>query len=96
MYKRQGYETEGISTHPWQQLVSDSRFGKALSLAIDKEDVNENMYFGYYQLEGYTDVEFDPETAGELLDEIGMTGRDADGFRTDPNGDRFELVITTA
>ena len=91
-----GYETEGITANPWQQLVSDSRFGKALSLAIDKEDVNENMYFGYYQLEGYTDVEFDPETAGELLDEIGMTGRDADGFRTDPNGDRFEMVITTA
>ena len=25
-----------------------------------------------------------------------MTERDADGFRTDPNGDRFELTITTA
>jgi AcrR family transcriptional regulator len=31
-----------------------------------------------------------------LLDEVGMTERDADGFRTDPNGDRFELTITTA
>ena len=25
-----------------------------------------------------------------------MTGVDGDGFRTDPNGDRFELIITTA
>jgi peptide/nickel transport system substrate-binding protein len=80
----------------WQQLVSDPRFGSALASAIDKEDVNQNLYFGLYTLDGFTRETYDPARANELLDEIGMSALDADGFRTDPNGDRFELIITTA
>jgi peptide/nickel transport system substrate-binding protein len=87
------YETEGSV---WQQLVSDPRFGGALASAIDKEDVNQNLYLGLYSLDGLTKETFDQDRANQLLDEIGMSERDADGFRTDPNGDRFELIITTA
>ena len=87
------YETEGSV---WQQLVSDPSFGSGLAYAIDKEDVNNNLYFGLYTLDGFTKESYDPAMANQLLDEIGMGERDADGFRTDPNGDRFELVITTA
>jgi peptide/nickel transport system substrate-binding protein len=87
------YTSEGSV---WQQLVSDPRFGSALAYAIDKEDVNQNLYFGFYTLDGFTKENFDPDAANALLDEIGMDERDADGFRLDPNGDPFELVITTA
>jgi peptide/nickel transport system substrate-binding protein len=87
------YENEGSA---WQQLVSDPRFGSALASAIDKEDVNQNLYFGLYTLDGFTKENFDAASSNQLLDELGMTGRDADGFRTDPNGGRFELIITTA
>ena len=87
------YETEGSV---WQQLISDPRFGSAIASAIDKEDVNDTLYFGHYTLDGFTKETFDPKASNRLLDEIGMTERDADGFRTDPNGDRFELTITTA
>lgn len=87
------YETEGSV---WQQLVSDPRFGSAIASAIDKEDVNNTLYFDHYTLDGFTKETFDPQASNKLLDEIGMTERDADGFRTDPNGDRFELTITTA
>ncbi|MEM7029827.1 MAG: ABC transporter substrate-binding protein [Chloroflexota bacterium] len=87
------YESEGSV---WQSLVSDPRFGSALAYAIDKEDVNQNLYFGLYSLDGLTKETFDPDQSNALLDEIGMTERDADGFRLDPNGDSFELIITTA
>lgn len=87
------YETEGSV---WQQLVSDPRFGSALAYAIDKEDVNQNLYFGLYTLEGLTKESYDPDAANALLDELGMSERDGDGFRLDPNGDPFELIITTA
>ena len=87
------YETEGSV---WQQLVSDPRFGSALASAIDKEDVNQNLYFGLYTLDGLTKESYDPDAANQLLDDLGMSERDADGLRTDPNGDPFELTITTA
>lgn len=87
------YETEGSV---WQQLVSDPRFGSAIASAIDKEDVNNTLYFGRYTLDGFTTETFDPDASNRLLNGVGMTQRDADGFRTDPNGDRFELRITTA
>ena len=45
----------------WQMLVNDNRFGKALALAIDKDDVNENVYFGQYKLDTITDREYDPD-----------------------------------
>jgi peptide/nickel transport system substrate-binding protein len=87
------YETEGSL---WQQLVTDPRFGSALASAIDKDDVNQNLYFGFYTTDGITKETYDPDQSNLLLDEIGMSERDADGFRLDPNGDRFELIITTA
>lgn len=87
------YETEGSM---WQQLVSDPRFGSAIASAIDKEDVNNTLYFGHYTLDGFTKETFDLNAANRLLDEIGMDRRDAAGFRTDLNGNRFELTITTA
>ncbi len=87
------YKTEGSI---WQSLVSDPRFGSALAHAIDKTDVNNNLYFGMYALDGITKENFDPDASNAQLDEIGMSARDADGFRLDPKGNPFELIITTA
>ncbi|MEM7131073.1 MAG: ABC transporter substrate-binding protein [Chloroflexota bacterium] len=87
------YETEGSV---WQSLVSNPDFGSALASAIDKEDVNRNLYFDLYTLDGFTKETYDPDAANAKLDGLGMSERDGDGFRLDPNGDPFELVITTA
>ena len=60
------------------------------------ENVNKNIYFGKYKLDGLTDMDYDPAQANKLLDAIGMDKRDSEGFRLDMNGDRFEFLIETA
>ncbi len=39
-------------------------------------------------------VEYNPELAQSLLDELGMVDTDGDGWRELPNGERFELPIS--
>ena len=38
-------------------------------------------------------AEHDPEQAGRLLDEVGLTGRDRDGFRTFPDGSNLTIQV---
>ncbi len=94
---------------PWRaKLYQDIRFRRALSLAINREEVNEAVYFGlaiarqatvspvnsYYQEEwGRTYADYDPDRANALLDEIGMTSRDRDGFRKAPGGEELQILI---
>ncbi|MEZ4863748.1 MAG: ABC transporter substrate-binding protein [Caldilineaceae bacterium] len=80
----------------------------ALSLAINREEINDVIYFGlgeprqwagwpdskYYQ-EGDTEhwAQFDPEQANQLLDAAGYAEKDGDGFRLFPDGTRVSWVI---
>lgn len=41
-------------------------------------------------------IEYDPDKAGTLLDEIGLTNVDAEGFRTKPDGSKLEIVFDIA
>ncbi|MGQ9632418.1 MAG: ABC transporter substrate-binding protein [bacterium] len=79
----------------WQRLVQDpqKRFGRAVALAIDKGDVNRSLYFGRYGMDTVTTAEYDPAKANQLLDELGMTKRDAQGFRTYPDGSPLSITI---
>jgi peptide/nickel transport system substrate-binding protein len=95
----------------WRKLFRDVRFRRALSLGIDRDEINQIMYYGLgmggnntvlpqsplYQPE-YRDswASFDPEQANALLDEIGLTERSADGLRLLPDGRPMELVVETA
>ena len=38
-------------------------------------------------------AEHEPEQAGRLLDEVGLTGRDRDGFRTFPDGSNLTIQV---
>ena len=73
LYINHDYDYENPDSQ-WQVLVQDPerRFGRAVALAIDKHDINESLYFGLV-----TPIDYDPELANQLLDELGMTGRDA-------------------
>jgi len=91
-----------------RQLFQDRRFRLALSLAIDREEINDILYYGravprqttviptsqYYEpsLERMN-IEHDPRRARALLDEIGMIDRNGDGRREHPDGERVDITI---
>ncbi|PVB60777.1 ABC transporter substrate-binding protein [Labrenzia sp. 011] len=95
----------------WRELLRDTRFRHALSLAIDRKLLNRVLFFGLgkpgndtvlpasplYKVE-YTNkwAEYDPEQANALLDEIGLTERNDDGIRLMPDGRPLEIIVETA
>ena len=79
-----------------REVFQDKRFRIAVSHAINREEINRIAYFGFswpvqsgpkpgepfYHAElksAY--IEHDPDKANGLLDEMGLTGRDRDGYR---------------
>jgi len=91
-----------------QTLYQDVRFRRALSLAINREEINETVYFGlgvprqltvlpttsYYKKEwAEAYAQYDPNTANRLLNEAGLTERDKDGFRLGLDGKSLLLAI---
>ncbi len=95
-----------------RKVFGDLRFRRAMSIAIDRNELNEVAYFGQgvpTQYTGFSPVpdfvdekwktyatDFDAEGAKALLDEIGMVDKDGDGFRELPNGDKIVLNMQFA
>lgn len=95
----------------WRKLMRDVRFRRALSLAINREEINDILFFGL-AVEGNNAVQkqspfyteelrtrwatFDVDMANSLLDEMGLTTRNDDGTRMMPNGKPLVIVIETA
>ncbi len=95
----------------WRVLNRDVRFRRALSLAIDRHEINQAIYYGLGQ-EGANTVlplsslsrpeyrssfsAFDLDSANRLLDEIGLTARDGDDFRLLPDGRTMIIIVDTA
>jgi peptide/nickel transport system substrate-binding protein len=95
----------------WRGLLRDVRMRRALSLAIDREKINQAIFYGLARPSGdtvlpqsplfkqkYADAwcRYDPDTANRLLDELGLDKRDSDGIRLLPGGRRAEIIIDTA
>ncbi len=95
----------------WRDLFRDARFRRALSLGIDRHEINQVIYYGL-ALEGQNTIlpqsplyreeyrrawaEFDLDRANELLDEIGLERVDEDGPRLLPDGRRMEIIVESA
>lgn len=81
----------------WQQLAQDVRFRKALSHAINRDEIIESIYYGFASYPdatvGAENATYDVELANSLLDELGLTERDADGFRLAPDGTPFSILV---
>jgi len=81
----------------WQQLAQDVRFRQALSHAINRDEIIESIYYGFagYPVKtvGEENSTYDLEKANALLDELGMTEKDADGFRMGPDGEPFTILL---
>ena len=95
----------------WRELFRTKDFRHALSLAIDREEINEVIYFGLAKPSNNTVLELSPlfketfrdkwatldlDRANALLDGLGLTERDGDDVRLLPDGRRMEIVIETA
>jgi peptide/nickel transport system substrate-binding protein len=94
-----------------EEIVNHPNFVKALSVAIDREEINQSLFFGlarmgqlgpmpmskyYKEVYGTAWAQYDPDLANELLDEIGLTERDAEGYRLRSDGDRLRFNIEHA
>ncbi|MCY4374974.1 MAG: ABC transporter substrate-binding protein [Spirochaetaceae bacterium] len=105
----EGEEDGGIEP-PALTWLSNKSFRQAMAHLIDRETIINNIAFGFgypqysfvwtvspYYWEGAPDaaLKYDPERARELLDSIGYTDRDGDGFREDPDGNKIELILNT-
>ena len=104
------YPNLNVNDLVWRDLLRDVRFRRALSLAIDRTQINQVIYFGLAREGNNTVLEesplykesyrtawasYDPDQANALLDEIGLTMRD-DDIRLLSNGEPIEIIVETA
>ena len=95
----------------FRELNRDVRFRRALSLAIDRDEINQAIYYGLGVPANNTALsssplhdaeragqwsQYDPDAANRLLDEMGLTDRDSRGIRLMPNGQSLEIVVESA
>jgi peptide/nickel transport system substrate-binding protein len=100
-----------VSDPVWREVLRDVRFRRALSLAINRHEINQVIYYGLgiegqntvlpasplYEA-GYRDAyaAFDLDEANRLLDEMGLTERDSQGLRLLPDGRPLQIIVETA
>jgi peptide/nickel transport system substrate-binding protein len=84
----------------WQKLTKDIRFRQAVSLAINRQELIDTIYYGYASLPLQTVGEefskYDVAKANAILDEIGLTKKDADGYRQYEDGTTIEILLEHA
>lgn len=95
LYLNQTFENE-----TWRQLAQDLRFRQALSLAVNRQEIIDSIYYGFASLPlvsvGEEFSQYDVERANALLDELGMTERDGEGYRLAPDGSNFTILLEHA
>jgi peptide/nickel transport system substrate-binding protein len=95
----------------WRGVLRDVRCRRALSLAIDRDEINQAIYYGLgmpgantvlpqsplYKPE-YTTAwsTLDIDQANSLLDEMGLTKRSDDNFRLLPDGRPMVVIVDTS
>ncbi len=99
--------TQTLEDETLNALFTNVTFREAMSLAIDRDMINETLYFGlatvrqavppantsfYEDWMGEYMIEYDPAGAAERLDSLGCT-MGADGVRLMPNGQPFNIIL---
>ena len=92
-----------------QSYLQNIEFRRALSMGIQRDQINEVFYLGIGQTSGLCqgypdpdnpgkyvgedDVQFNADAANAILDEIGLDQKDGDGFRLMPSGDKLTIQM---
>ncbi|MGQ9632386.1 MAG: ABC transporter substrate-binding protein [bacterium] len=102
------YPNQNAKDPVLRKLIEDKKFRQALSVAINREEIIELTFLGLvkpsrtvsspwdpYYLPEFDQkyIEYDPDEANRLLDEIGLTKRDSEGYRLRPDGKTLSLTI---
>lgn len=89
-------------------IVNHPNFVKALSVAINREAINQSLFYGlasvgqlsvmpnslyYKESYGTAWAQYDPSLANQLLDAMGLDQRDGEGFRLRSDGLRLTFTI---
>ncbi|MFI4998351.1 MAG: ABC transporter substrate-binding protein [Reyranellales bacterium] len=92
----------------WRTLNRDVRFRRALSLGIDRDELNQVIYIGLAKPSANTIMQrselfkpdyatkwstYDPKLANKLLDEVGLTKRNDVGIRLLPDGNPATIIV---
>jgi peptide/nickel transport system substrate-binding protein len=95
----------------WRRLFRDTNFRRALSMAANRHEINQAIYFGLaYEVNNaplpqsslfnneYATrwTQFDLPAANRILDQLGLIERNSRGIRLLPDGRPMELIIETA
>lgn len=94
-----------------RSIMQDVRFRRALSMAVNRYEINQVIYYGL-AIEGNNTVlpgsplykpyyrskwaQLDLKSANQLLDDMGLLKRDTRGIRLLPDGNPLNLIIETA
>lgn len=104
------YPNLNVADPGWNKLMQDVRFRRALSIGIDRDEINQQLYFGlaapssntvtslsplYDEKVATAWTQYDPDKANKLLDEVGLDKHDSDGTRLLPDGRRAEIIVET-
>lgn len=94
-----------------RDIAGDLKFRQAVSLAINRDEINDVLYSGqatvgqttakptesWYEPEwAESYVEYDPDAASALLDELGLDEVNSNGFRLGPDGNVFTMILLTS
>ena len=93
-------------------VFGDLRFRQAMSVAINRDEINEVAFFDLGKTKQFVPfspspdfvseemeqyyAQFDPDLAKKLLDEVGVTDQNGDGSRDLPNGKKLVINLQFA
>jgi len=105
------YPNLNVVDSEWRELLREVSFRRALSLAIDRHEINQVVYYGLANEGGNTVLPtsplfrpelrsawagFDIKKANALLDELGLSTRNNDGVRLMKSGRPLIITVDTA
>ena len=105
------YPNLNVKDEVWRKLNRDARFRRALSIAIDRDELNEVVYIGLAKPSNNTIMQrsalfkpeyatkwatYDPKLANKLLDEVGLTQRNELGIRLLSDGRPATIIVEHA
>ncbi|MBZ0297854.1 MAG: ABC transporter substrate-binding protein [Anaerolineae bacterium] len=103
IYFNQNYPDPEFNT-----LFQSQPFRAGLSMAINRDAINDILFFGLGEIHPATPLktmpwfddawyneylEYNPDAANAMLDEVGITERDSDDFRLTEGGNRVSIIV---